>query len=230
MPLRLELADEVRFECEKCRASHGLIRIRWNQGKCRKCSGTMFTMITEYYEGQGRKWGLIALLFADAMEGLIARKLGIAINAIKIPLHRERTDGVPGEEALLISRLGLYGSKHEAYDFMRLRKAEEFQDHRETLLASGSAGYCVACGSFYVAAPDKPWTLAKYCTKVCHVRVAGPGDVAGAPASMPQPSVEPGRRTLPIACACGHTYQVPATFVGARRACPQCGVKNVVNA
>jgi hypothetical protein len=96
-------------------------------------------------------------------------------------------------------------------------------------LASGTPlarGMCLFISLFwtarvYVPAPNKPWTGKGYCSKFCGVKEDGlSAIVTFDEEESPQQS-----KTVSVQCPAGHPFDVPISFSGLMRPCPQCKQK-----
>lgn len=109
----------------------------------------------------------------------------------------------------------------------RMRRISEFATTMERQeLVQGGAKECTTCGMLFTPVPSKPWSIEGYCSKACILRNKG---AIPAATNRGPGTVEPTRRpTIQVWCEEGHVFDVPVSFRGMLRPCPQCGIKTRV--
>jgi hypothetical protein len=138
-------------------------------------------------------------------------------------------EGVTAEQAFEICSASNLNSA--LLEFTEQRLQAEADAHREKIKQRG--GECGHCNVPFVSTPGKPWTFEGYCSKLCKTRGGyfNP-EQAGErkPPTASPPAKQSNSKFTSVRCECGHTFEVASMFIGAKRACPSCGQKVVVEA
>ena len=218
MPLDRQTADEVIFTCESCGREQGVGALRRHEGKCGKCDGASWRLMTRYHEGTP-DYSALAIFLRVVFQVEINRRTEEIIEIVTLR--------VPAADALDIAKLG-WSYKKGACRYMEMRRDLDAQTERENQKAQGAKN-CAGCGYFFVPAAGKPWTQVGYCSPACFGTANIAGKVPGTLANLPPPPETNSAKTISVVCKKGHGFEVAALYAGTVRQCPVCKEKTAVD-
>jgi len=85
-------------------------------------------------------------------------------------------------------------------------------------LEDAGAQICNRCESYYLPTSTWPWTRKGYCSKTCQVEIEGTPLFDQHVISTQSAS----QNKIRLQCGCGYWFEVPVSYRGMRRPCPQC--------
>jgi hypothetical protein len=179
-------------------------------GVCRSCGGDSWT---------------ISVVFAESGMDLDTSAVGMVMAAttgvgfVQSSTSVSQSD-YPNVCAAIVAKLN-----EVPRDRMKRVAAFATTMERERLRQRG-ARECNSCRTLFVPTPGKPWSKKGFCSKMCLVEKEGASAIAAsndAEDTKTSPS-----STVSVQCAAGHRFDVPVSFCGLTRPCPQCGCKTVV--
>lgn len=213
----------VIFRCESCGraintdARMGNHLLPWKRklpielnGFCRSCGGDSWT-ISVLYAQSG--------FDPDESALLIGLSAATHVRFVEPTTSLSQAD-YPHVCAAIVAKLNEVPSE-------RMKRVAAFATTREReQLKERGARECGRCGTLFVPTPGKAWSEKGFCSKMCCVEKEGafacsaPDDAAD---RKPTQS-----NTISVTCGAGHHYDVPISFSGLVRPCPQCGLKTAV--
>ncbi len=180
-------------------------------GTCRSCDGEFWTITVVFVDSTMElEKSVVRIGLATAVGG---------IGFVKSSTYANET-AYPNVSASVVAILNEYPPA-------RMQRVAEFARvmERERLKELGGRE-CVSCGALFVPSPDKPWCGNGFCSKACSADEQGTsGTVVFDRAEEPE---SPMSRTIRVCCPTGHDFDVPISFRGLARPCPECGTKTVV--
>jgi hypothetical protein len=175
------------------------------RGHCRHCGGERWT---------------ISVVYAETDLDAATSALGIAAAAtIGVGSIQYSTDTshliYPAVPAAIVARINEDPKQ-------RLARLGEYVRTMERSKLKDSGGRdCRTCGTLFVPARGQAWHEAGYCSKVCLVKAEG---VAAVAPTAARAHASPGRvAAIEVECPSGHRFEVPRSYAGMIRRCPQCG-------
>ncbi len=222
MSLEHERADVVRFECAKCQRSSSMRSISQAKAQCLKCGGDSWTLVTEYHEPNALGQYERRTVLPEILRALVEWMGWNRRQAYEGEVITLLTTDVPAAHVLSLLQIPFSRRGYVAHRYMQERRDAAAVAEREQLRERGGQE-CIVCGVFFMPHPDKPWTNAGCCTKACLVQAGGEIPVDFRESESAKPS-----KSLAVACACGHAFQVSPMYRGTQRPCPECGAMTVI--
>ena len=238
----MDIPDAVEFSCQQCERTAKPAVIQREQGRCRKCRCERWRVKVTYHVVDGpnqnpSELGTTAALNALGIGLAMATGTGFVTSGGRGQSRRMETaaySDVPGDE--IVSVYAGQGDNRELLAALVGRLQQQEADAHRARMANRGAQPCGHCGAVFVPMPNKLWTMASACSKVCCAKMMGAERYAdieeklAAEVGAPADTSKAKRLTasLEVPCVCGEKYQVPRTYVGTRRPCPHCGERNEV--
>lgn len=224
MPMS-KVPTQVMFTCETCgRASTADARMAAHllpfkrklpiqpNGLCRDCSGDRWTITAVFSETE--------MDLAESALGLgLAAATGIGFVQHSTAAHSFVYPGIP---ASLVAQLDEIPAERLARVAVFVREMERSKREEQ------GAQRCLTCDAVFMGTAGQSWHAAGYCSKLCLAQ--SQKNSAAAPASSASSPAPQKANTVRVQCASGHFFEVPVSFMGMMRPCPQCGTKTPVTA
>lgn len=179
-------------------------------GRCRHCGG-------EYWS--------ISVLFAEAGVDVAESVVGIGLAVTTGHGFVQQSTAVnridyPHVAATIVAQL----NEEPRGRMMRVAQFATAME-RDRLKQQGGRD-CAQCGALFVPASKTPWSEKGYCCKMCLVEAEGASSAVTF-SEVEQPEREALNR-IKVQCVSGHIFEVPRSFSGLLRPCPECGEKTRV--
>lgn len=212
----------VVFQCEFCQVqlsadarmgSHLIPAMRKlaiePKGTCRACGGDLWTITVAYAETS-----------IDLEESALGLALGGPFGAgfVQTSTSVNQMD-YRHVNAAVVAKLN-----EEPQE--RLQRVGAFATMMERAkFKLAGARECGACQTLFMRTDGKTWTDKGYCSKLCMAKAEGPAALA----ALRKPAApEPRVSMIRVQCAAGHEFDVPWSFAGLTRKCPECGAMSKV--
>lgn len=175
------------------------------RGHCRHCGGDRWT---------------ISAVFAETDLDVAASALGVAMAATtglgSIQYSMDSSHLIyPGVPAAIVARINEDPKQRLA------RLGEYVRTMQRSKLKESGGRECLSCGALFVPARGQAWQEAGYCSRVCRSQAEGPA--AMAPTAARDNSSPARAAAIEVDCPSGHRFEVPRSYAGMIRRCPQCG-------
>ena len=161
------LPEVVQFVCESCQWGYSLDFIREHKGRCGHCAGQSWTLNVVFTERKRDFSSLLISLGLGLVFGPAGRVAGHMAGGGEE--RREMTfPGVSADDAFKICQVR-YREGPRVLEYIKYRQQLEADEHRQEMIDRGGRA-CCQCRALFVPVPDKPWTQAGFCCKLCYSR------------------------------------------------------------
>ena len=229
--------DKIIIRCEKCKRESNLSKIGKAQGLCPSC--------------QHDRWHIQAIY--EGASGNDITPSGVAMNVVGIGLALATGGGFTSEISGAKQTVNGFDIHEVAAEtlrsicepdanpniklraFVTRKRNDAYQEHRSKMEEKGAN--CEQCDVLFVVSPQKPWTMAGCCSKVCCATKFHSTDYAliedkvlaatrDSVAHFEENSRDNSR--IEVECSCGYRFTLPTMYRGIYRKCPSCQRKILI--
>jgi hypothetical protein len=195
-----EARMSFHFACQGCGVVHHPHWIRKSKGCCQRCHGEIW-LLEAHFTQSGSE--LVAVVPFPVL---------VVVSKHMTAQNRFRCEDIPRETVLFLA----------ADDRLVEERIKSFMAAKsQAQRVAHGAKNCRVCGTLFEHLVHKPWFDLGCCSKSCGAKVSERDADHTTAAKQLRPPIR-------VSCAGGHSFEVPDTYAGCHRPCPECGTKCLV--